>query len=139
MHYVENNNSTNDGKRKRKQKIMWFNPPFSKSVKTVKFRKIFLQLLSKHFLKNYKMHKIFNRNTVKISYSCMKNIGSIISAHNRNILNPIVKSYGCNCTVKSSYPRNGECLTPKIIYRTDVSNDKNSEKKVLLRFNRHTL
>ena len=59
----------------------------------------------------------------------MKNIGSIISAHNRNILNPIVQSYGRNCRVKSSCPLNGECLTPKIIYRAEVSNDKNSEKK----------
>ena len=74
------------------------------------------------------MHKIFNRNTVKISYSCMKNIGSIISAHNRNTLNPIVQSFGCNCRVKNSCPLNGECLTPKFIYRANVSNYKNSEK-----------
>ena len=60
----------------------------------------------------------------------MKNIGSIISAHNRNILNLIVQSYACNCRVKSSRLLNGECLTPKMIYRADVSNDKNSEKKL---------
>ena len=129
LHYVGNKNNTNDKKRKRKRKIIWFNPPFSKSIKT-NIGKTFLQLLSKYFPKNHKMHKIFNRNTVKISYSCMKNIGSIILAHNRNILNPIVQSYGCNCRVKSSCPLNGECLTPKIIYRADVSNDKNSEKKL---------
>ena len=75
------------------------------------------------------MHKIFNRNTVKISYSCTKNIGSIISTHSWNILNSIVKSYGCNCRVKSSSPLDGECLTPKIIYRADVSNDANNDKK----------
>ena len=60
----------------------------------------------------------------------MKNIDSIISAHNQNILNPIVQSYGCNCQVKSSCPLNGECLTSKIIYRDNVSNDENSDKKV---------
>ena len=59
--------------------------------------KIFLHLLSKHFPKNRKKHKMFNRNTVQISYSCIKNIGSIISAHNRNVLKPTVRSYGCNC------------------------------------------
>ena len=59
----------------------------------------------------------------------MKNIGPIVSAHNWNILNLIVKSYGCNCIVKSSCPLNGECLTPKIIYRADASNDANSDKK----------
>ena len=59
----------------------------------------------------------------------MKNIGSVISAHNRNnFKSPIVQSYGCNCRVKSSCPLNGECLTPKIIYRANVSNDENSDK-----------
>ena len=100
LHYVENNNNTNDNKWKKKGNIIWFNPPFSKSIKT-NIGKVFLQILSKHFPKNHKLHKSFNRNTVKISYSCMKNIGSIISAHNWNILNPIIQSYGCNCRVKS--------------------------------------
>ena len=59
----------------------------------------------------------------------MKNIGSLISARNRNILNPIVQSYGCNCRLKSSCPLNGECLAPKIIYKADVSNDANNDKK----------
>ena len=95
LRYLENNNIANDGKRKRKRKIIWFNHPFSKSVKT-NIGKIFLQLLSKHFPKNHKIHKIFNRNTFKMNYSCMKNIGSIISAHNQNILNPIFKSNVCN-------------------------------------------
>ena len=108
--------------RKRKRKIIWFNPPFSKSIKT-NINKIFLQLLSKYFPKNHKMHKILNRNSVKISYNCMKSIGSIISAHNWNILNPIVQYYGCNCKVKSTCPLNDECFIPKIIYRPNVSND----------------
>ena len=59
----------------------------------------------------------------------MKNIGSIISAHNWNILDPIVQSYGSNCRVKSSCFLNVECLTPKIIYREDISNYDNSDKK----------
>ena len=132
LSYIENNNTISDNKRKTKRKIIWFNPPFSKSVKN-NISKSFFQLLSKHFHKNHNMHKSFNRNTVKISYSCMKNIASIILAHNRNILNPIVQSHGCNCRVKSSCPLNGECLTPKIIYRVDVSNDKNSKKKFYFR------
>ena len=62
----------------------------------------------------------------------MKNIVSMISAHNRKTLNPIVKSYGCNCRVKSSCPLNSKCLTQKIIYRADVSNDANTDKKFYL-------
>ena len=64
--------------------------------------------------KNYKMHKIFNSNTVKISYSCMKNISCMISSHNRNISNPIVKSYGCNYRVESKCLLNSECINPKL-------------------------
>ena len=58
-----------------------------------------------------------------------ENIGSIISAHNRFISNPIVQSFGCNCKVKSRYPLNGECLTSKITYRANASNDKTAKKK----------
>ena len=113
LRYVENNN-TNSNKRKRKRKIICFNPSFSKSVKT-NFGKILLRYPSEHFPKNHKLHKIFYRNIFKIIYSCMKNIGSIIVAHNWNIFNPFAKAYGCNCIVKSSCLLNGKCLTPKII------------------------
>ena len=47
------------------------------------------------------MYKIFNRNSVKIGYSCTENIGSIISTDIGNILNPIAQSFGCNCRVKT--------------------------------------
>ena len=75
------------------------------------------------------MHKIFNRNTVKISNSCKKNIGSIILAHNQNILNPTVKSCECNCRVRSSRPFNGECFTPKVIYTADIPNNVYNDKR----------
>ena len=72
-------------KRKRQRNILWFNPPYSKTVKT-KIGKFFLQLIKKHFPKEHKFHKIFNKNTLKLSYSCMPNIKTKINAHNRNIL-----------------------------------------------------
>ena len=114
--------------RTRRRKIIWFNPPYSKSVKT-NIGKNFLHLLVKHFPTNNKMHKIFNKNTVKVSYSCMKNMDSIISGHNHNILNPKQRSFGCNCRKKDSCPLNGECLTPKVIYRADVTNEANNDQK----------
>ena len=69
-------------KRKRQRNISWFNPPYSKIVKT-KIGKFFLQLIKKHFPKEHKFHKIFNKNTLKLSYSCMPNIKTKINAHNR--------------------------------------------------------
>ena len=110
--------------RTRRRKI-WFNPPYSRSVKT-NTGKNFLHLLLNHFPTNNKMHKIFNKNTMKVSYSCIKNMDSIISGHNHNILNPKQRSFGCNCRKKDSCPLNGECLTPKVIYRADVTNEANN-------------
>ena len=42
---------------------------------------IFFLLIQKHFPNNHKYHKIFNKNNVKISDSCMANIKSIINMH----------------------------------------------------------
>ena len=86
--------TTNKDQKNRKRKIIWFNPPFSAG-------RTFLRLLSKHFPRNHTMHKIFNRNTVKINHSCLRNISSIMSSHNRNILSPKQQSFGCNCRVKN--------------------------------------
>ena len=71
------NNSTNINKikRNRKQQIIWFNPPFNLKTQT-KIGKLFLNLLDKHFPPHNKLHKLFNRTNVKISYSCMSNINS---------------------------------------------------------------
>ncbi len=53
--------------RNRQRNIIWFNPPFSKNVKT-NIARNFLCLIDKHFPPNHKLHKIFNRNTVKVSF-----------------------------------------------------------------------
>ena len=58
-----------------------FNPPFSKKV-SKKIGHYFLNLSDKHFPKNHKFHSIF-----KVRYSCTKNIKSIITNHNKIILN----------------------------------------------------
>ena len=96
--------------------------------------KNFLRFLLKHFPANNNIHKIFNKNTVKVSYSCMKNMNSIISGHNHNTLNPKQKLLGCNYRKKDSCPLNGKCLTPKVIYRADASNEANNNQKFYFDF-----
>ena len=78
---------TAPARRKNRQRndILWYNPPFSKNVSTNIGRK-FLGLIDKHFAKDNKLRKIFNRNTIKISYSCMNNTKQIIDNHNKRIL-----------------------------------------------------
>ena len=55
--------------KNRKWNIIWFNPPYSKNLVT-KVGHYFLKLLDKHFPRHHKLHKIYNKNTVKVSYSC---------------------------------------------------------------------
>ena len=69
-------------RRYRRRNIIWYNRPFSKNVKT-NIVKQFLHLLGKYFSRNHKYHKIFNRNNVKVSYSCMDNMRNIISSHKK--------------------------------------------------------
>ena len=70
--------------RRRTQKIIWFNQPFSLNAKG-NVAKMFLQLIDTHFPTANKLHKIFNRNTVKVSYSCTQNIFQIIKEYNKNL------------------------------------------------------
>ena len=114
---TESNNSERNKTRKRK--IIWFNLLYSKNVET-NIGKTFLKLVKKHFRRNNIFHKIFNKNTIKISYSCMGNISSIIAWHNKSILYPKAKEYGCNCINKESYPLQNQCLTPKVVYEASL-------------------
>ena len=40
-----------------------------------------MKLISKHFPKQHKYYAIFNKNTIKLSYSCMPNMSSMIKRH----------------------------------------------------------
>ena len=89
----------NQNKKKRKRNIIWFNPPYRKSVKT-NIGRIFIKLISKHFPPNHKFVKIFNKNTQKISYSCMPNIRSKTNGHNnKKYYNPSPQSHKNYATV----------------------------------------
>ena len=65
--------SINRNSKSRKRKIVWFNPPYNQSVST-HVAQTFLKLIDKHFTRSNRLHKIFNRNTIKTSYSCGNNI-----------------------------------------------------------------
>ena len=120
----ENTGDRNTKKRKRGRNITWFNPPYSANVKTNVGGK-FLKLVDKHFPKGHKLHKIFNRHTVKISYSCMKSMDAIIRTHNETLIkrsqlpdnNPKPK---CNCRQKSDCPLGGNCLETAIVYKATI-------------------
>ncbi|XP_047143824.1 leucine-rich repeat and coiled-coil domain-containing protein PF3D7_0703800 [Hydra vulgaris] len=109
-------------KRHRIRKIIWYNPPFSKNVET-KIGNRFLALIDQHFPVGHRLHKIFNRNYVKVSYSCMPNVKSLINTHNNKILHSDKNktSKKCNCIDKNICPLNNQCLFSNIVYQATVS------------------
>ena len=111
-----------NAKRNRNRKVIWFNPPYSLNVKT-NIGKVFLKLVRKHFPRSHKLSKIFNLNTIKISYSSMPNEKNLIKQDSSKILNKDRDKIQrpCNCRIKESYPLNGKCLHQCVVYKADVS------------------
>ena len=116
-------------KRNRKRKITWFNPLFGKSVKT-NIGKNFLKIINKHFGENSKLKKYSNKNNLKLSYSCMTNIETIIKNHNKKLINnnKITKDESCNCRKKQTCPlEGGECRAENVIYQATIKTDNSSK------------
>ena len=113
-------------RRTRERNILWFNPPFSKSVST-NIGKKFLALVDRCFPRGHTLNKIFNRNTIKISYSCMSNVKQLIDSHNKRLLaaySPSLESAKtklCNCRKK------GECLTSGVVYQAKIRRKDNDK------------
>ena len=109
-------------RKSRPRKIIWFNPPWSMNVRT-NVAKRFLAILDKNFPKNHKFRKILNRNCVKVSYSCLPNMSSIISTHNKKVLSEPTQpedNPDCNCRNKSTCPLNGKCQQSDVIYQCHI-------------------
>ena len=123
-------NSNRNRNKNRKRNITWFNPPFSKHVSN-NIGKKFIHLISKHFPKEHPLHSICNRNTIKISYSCMNNMRAIVKSHNNIITaNKPQQEDNCNCRNKTECPLPGKCTTKNIVYRAIVTTT-NSEKSYI--------
>ena len=48
--------------------------------------KNFLSLIGRDFTKNMKLNKIFHKNTIKVSYSCLPNVKQAISNNKNSLL-----------------------------------------------------
>lgn len=134
----------NSNKRQRKRNIIWYNPPYSRNV-TTNISRTFLNIISEEFPKNHPLHKIINRNTVKVSYSCMTNIKGIIQKHNTNIIrkqksSPPTTENKCNCrkSNKPNCPLEGNCLTRSIIYQATVTPHNNNKEETYIGLTENT-
>ena len=96
-------------RRNRPRNITWFNPPFSMNVET-NVGNCFLNLIDRHFPKSNPLQKLFNRHTLKLSYSCMSNVENIITNHNKAEINKSKPSSteanktNCNCRKNKYMP-----------------------------------
>ena len=109
--------------------------------------KLFIKLVREHFSKNSKYHKIFNRNTLKLSYCCTTNVGNIIKQHNSKVLSKTNDSINrkCNCQSTPNCPLNGECRNQCLVYKATYTTSNNSfvyygtsEGEFKSRYNNHT-
>ena len=120
-------------KKKRKRKVTWYNPPYNEQVET-DIERQFLKLIDKHFgrTRKDKLNKIINRKTVKASYSCTPNFGSLIKQHNNRILEKKVdkerekEEKKCNCTKKEKdkCPLKGECVIESVVYQAKLKSEE---------------
>ena len=112
-------------KRKRRRKVIWFNPPWSQNIKTDIIGR-FLTLVRKHFKKGSTLYHLFNTKKLKASYSTGPNMKQLIASHNCKVLlkaegREPPTSYGCNCIEGvQACPLQGECKTPSLVYQAEV-------------------
>lgn len=119
-------------------------------VKT-KLGHLFLNLIKKHFPKSgtNSLSKIFNSNTLKLSYSCADNLEKIIKKHNNSIFSKYINSESltthkvaqsnikqndtnnksCNCRNPNNCPLNNNCLTSSVVYLSTISTLENPNIK----------
>ena len=92
-----------------------------------------MRIVRECFPRGHALRPIFNRNTLKLSYSCMPNAKSTIDAHNRRLLKQTNTSEStsnaslCNCRKKENCPLENQCLTRGIVYQATVTTEQGSE------------
>ena len=91
--------------------------------------KTFLKLIDQHFPKTNKFYKIFNRNNVKVSYSCLPNSTNMIKSHNYRILSEekTQDQPKCNCRQKDTCPLEGNILDKELIYKCTLKENTTSD------------
>ena len=138
-------------KRQRSRNVLWFNQPFSANVATNIGHK-FLRTVDECLPLNHPLGKIFNKNTLKLSYSCMPNMKNIIATHNKYLLNRDLSqpnptpNRDFNCHQKGNWPLSVKCQAVEIVYQATVKTEDNGEEKTYVgltegtfktRFNNH--
>ena len=122
--------NTSQKSKNRPRNCIWFNPTYSSAVST-NLTKLYADIIKKAFPKNHPyLNKLFNKNNLKLSYSCAPNMDKIVSTHNMKLLDVKdvdqlqPKTCSCPAAEKINCPLDNKCLSTEIVYQADVpSND----------------
>ena len=90
--------------------------------------KLIIKAVLKCFPKHSEWHHMFNRHTIKLSYSCTKNIASKIAGHNHKVLKgkKNSKDAGCNCRGKKECSMPNNCKATNVVYQALVTSQGKS-------------
>ena len=82
-----------------------------------------LNLVNKHFPPHHQFSKIFLKNNIKISYSCIPNMKSRINIHNKTVTKaqPSTQARTSNYINKSKLPLNNNCLSNNVSFKANVT------------------
>ena len=80
----------------------------------------------------HSLHKILNRNTVKLSYRTMPNMKQVLSMHNSKVAyrKEQTPPSGCNCRGGVAVcPLEGVCQTTGVVYEDKVVRGDNNKQE----------
>ena len=107
-------------------------PPYNANAAT-NISHTFRKIIDECFPKSNPLHKIFNRNTVKLSYSCMPSMEKLITAKNQSLFRKEARSFSatanaCNCRQLNACPVDKKCFNEEIVYQAVVIREDNNEE-----------
>ena len=86
--------------------------------------KEFLKLIETVFPPENPLHKLFTRQTLKLSYKCMPSMAHAISKHNAKLMQSeqqLPNQPACNCRAGvSKCPVQGRCQQRGVVYKATV-------------------
>ena len=107
-----------------------------------------IQTAKETLRKNHKYHEVFNKNNIKVCYSCMDNMTKIINSHNKYVASKKDQTNQnlCSCRNSDNCLLENKCLTSKLVYSAEIITDDQHPSKFYLmisktefktRFNHH--
>ena len=93
-------------------------------------------MLDKCFPPGHHLHRLLNRNTVKVSYSCVPNVKQIISNHNGQVMKKVIPQEipeaGCKCRADKPCPLDGKCETEALVYQAKIVRQDNYKEETYI-------